>query len=254
MEFHVIDHPSLTKTMSKHAKNLREEVFKFCLLQVAGGRPRSVHDEFCAQVVAGYNPIVWERAILYAHPSEVYDAVLRATSTNGHVKGGRKKDTDWLKIATEFDYNLWMNRVRPDAKRSASRIDPSDFDKLAPQFTKMYVLLCDWLLADFGYSVLFNIFDMTRRYSTSIIKECIEKVDDPNHRSIDYLLAIVDKELAIRREEMLRDKELSDSSKQIIDAVTSIAINRTQPINWDEIDHKIDIDVANQAEFDKVKT
>jgi hypothetical protein len=114
-------------------------------------------------------------------------------------------------------------------------------------------MLCDWLLADFGYSVLFSIFDMTRRYSTSIIKECIEKVDDLNHRSIDYLLAIVDKELAIRREELMRNKELSDSSKQIIDAVTSIAANRTQPIDWDEIDKKIDIDVANQAEFDKVK-
>jgi hypothetical protein len=82
----------------------------------------------------------------------------------------------------------------------------------------------------------------------------MEMIDgDPSHRSIEYLMAVVDKELAVRRAQMLENKELMERSKVILDAVVTAATFHDRPIDWDSMDKIVDIDILNKAEFDKVK-
>jgi len=117
----------------------------------------------------------------------------------------------------------------------------------------MYTLLAGWLITDFSYTTLFKIVDISRRYSISIFEECMAHVSEVRNRSVDYLLAIVDKEMAARRMDMMETKELLDSSKELLNSLVDMATNRTKPVDWDSLEKNMKEDSDNREEFNKVK-
>lgn len=258
----VIDHPKFKHVMSRDGKTLRESILKLCIdNSIIGLTPSQIkilHD----RIIQFYDPIVWERAILYAHHSEVYDAVLRATSSahnksapgkmpKGNKKGARRKDIDWINLAVSFDWNVWVTFV--DKPRGANKIYPSSLDTHLSDFSNMYTLFINWLLTDFSYSTLYQIYDISRRYSVDIIHDCMQEIEEPRQRSVDYLMAVVDKEIAIRKAKAFEDKSLLDNSKNIINTILNMVADRSKPVDWNNIDKTKEIDNENQEEFNKVK-
>jgi len=258
----LINHRSLQTVMSREARQLRDDIFNKAIEHGTAGMISSDVEQFVGNIIQAYNPIVWERAVMYAHKAEIWDAFMKITSSiykdqqdagreaRGNKGKVRRKDVDWLSVAISFPDMWWVSGVQ---NRRNGSIVPCDLDTVLKPFEAMYRLYTGWLISDFGIKTLFGIFDVSKRYSTDIVKECMDMVDEVRGRSFEYLMAIIDREIAARQIEMLQTKELLDRSKEILSAVVEIARSKSERIDWAAIEKDTDIDKENKEEFDKVK-
>jgi hypothetical protein len=242
------------RIMSRDGRRIRDDVIGSCL------RYSAINIE--QQISEFYDPMVWEKAVLYAHPSDLFTAFMRLTSKlykdeersgrlpKGRKDGARRKDVDWADVAINFAPQWWMPGIQDPRAR---RIDPNDFYKLEPAFTNMYMLVSQWLITDFSYTALLQILDISKRYSLDLVSECMEKIDQVRNRSIDYLMAIIEKEMAARHIEMMESKELEERSKKILSDLIDMAEKRAVSVDWDELEKNKEVDNLNKEVFDKVK-
>lgn len=262
MDRYIIDRPELRGIMGRDAKRLRESIYEVAVLNGTAGMTELQIHNFHDAVIKEYDPVIWERPILYANSADISDTFKRMTSSLyqdqqrggkkafGNKAGPRRKNVDWLLVASKFPDEFWLPGIQNPRTGS---IHPKDFDHIREQFTDIYKLFTGWLVSDFGYKTLFGIFDASKRYSISIIQECMGMVDDLRNRSYEYLMAIVDREMGIRKIEMMENKELLDRSKQILGMLVDMATNRSQSVDWDSIIKSAQMDAQNASEFDKVK-
>jgi hypothetical protein len=246
--------------LSRDARKVRDHVLEICI-NYGTSKIQVEVSSFISKIKQQYDPLAWEKSVLYATPQDIITTIDRKTSaayqqvdvngpilkkTRGNKTGPRNHNIDWLALA-RFDKEWWIEAVpRPGS------IHPDSLDKL-PEFMDMYKLFSSWFIVEFSYHTLFGVLDFSRRFSLEIVKECMEEVDDPRKRSIEYLGAIIDKELMAREIEMMENKELTENSKRILKAISELARNRDKPVDWDTIDKKASIDLLNVEEFEKVK-
>lgn len=252
--------------MSIEAKELRDGVIDRCMKY---GANKYKPGELEQKIIESYNPIVWERAVLFGYANELLDGVDRKTSSAyfrhkdkadkatppwqiGSVSGNKYKHIDWLNVAKfEYDDSWFLSSVK--FPRKDGNILPSAFDNLRPQFTEMYKLFTSWLIADFNHKTALNIFWYSRDYSIDFIHTCINMVNDKSKRSIEYLSAIVNKEFAIMKHDLMERKELTDDSKKTFDMILQTMSDKGGQVNWDEIDKDLETNLNNTEEFRKVK-
>ena len=261
MDNQPINHPKFEAVMSREARQLRNDIIGLAISYGAAGQTTIGIAEFKQKIVEAYNPIVWERPILCAHNSEIYDSFMRITSTvykaqenvgreaKGNKGGARRKDVDWLSVATVFPDTYWLQNVKD--KRTGS-VDPRSLDSILESFSIMYKLYSGWLISDFSHKVLFGILDVSRKYSPDLVQECMDMVTEIRQRSFDYLMAIIDKEMAARQIEMTQNKELLDRSKQILNTFVEL-VKGKDPIDFDSLEKDAKVDRDNLDEFNKVK-
>jgi hypothetical protein len=263
----VIEHPKLNHVMSRGAKKLRDKVFTLCLENSGvGSKGQKIFDDFKQAIIDNYDPLDWERALLYASTDPLYDAVLRITSTRyvnqlkkddnskaawemGSTGGGRNKEIDWVDVA-KFDAKWWYGHIRFPHSGS---IQPNNFDKVIQEFSAVYKLFTDWFLADFGYHDLLFIWHLTNKNTIEEIQKCMDMVTDKNKRSTNYLSAILDKEDALLRVELEERQEMMDHSQNTLDAIASIVDKDRDPVDWNNIEKDIDLDRNNEDGFKGVK-
>jgi len=257
-----LNHPTLKVVMSREARQLRDAVVDKSIECGTSGMLPADMKKFIDTFMAAYNPMVWECPVMYAHVSEIWNAFLRMTSaaykdqqkagreTRGNVTGIRRKDIDWLSIIISFPDTWWMSSVQEKRKGS---IALCNLDGVLKPFEDMYRLYTNWLIADFSVKTLFGIFDVSKRYSIEIVKECMDAVDNVRNRSFEYLMAIIDREFAARQIEMMQNKELLDKSKDILNAVIDMARSKSEHIDWEFIEKDTSTIKENEDEFDKIK-
>ena len=246
--------------LSRDARKVRDHVLDMCV-KYGANKLQSEIDSFISQIKQAYDPIAWEKAILYANPADIITAVERKTSieyqqvnpnaatvkkTRGNKAGAKNHNIDWLDLA-KFDSKWWL-----EAPPRAGSISPDNVDKIQ-EFISMYKLLVSWFITDFSHHTLLGIFDFARRFSLEIVQECMEEVDDPRKRSIEYLGAIIEKEMVAREIEMMESKELNEHSKRMLQAISEMARKRDKTVDWDSIDKKASSELDNIEEFNKVK-
>lgn len=250
--------------MSREARQLRDNVYETCAKYYSHG-DMGLTSKFESTIIDTYDPVVWERPILYAQEQVVFDAFMRVTSdiyqkqqrdgreAKGNKAGSRRKDIDWLQVVTTFPDDLWVPNINEQTRRSRGAIEPSAFDRVRNQFTPMYGLFSQWLIVDFSHKVLFGIYDISLRYSLDLVKECMDMVTELRNRSYEYVAAIIEKEMVVRQAEMLENKELNDRSKAVLKVISDLALNKTKSLDWESLEKNVKIDRENQEAFNKVK-
>ena len=252
--------------MSREAKSLRDDVLNMVFQHGTAGKGQQDRSLFQSQVIEAYTPLNWERAVLYANSRSLLEAVCRRTSAayyrskdkpgaqkpewqKGSIDGNRYKKIDWVSVS-RFGPEWWIKSIQFPRQGA---IFPQSFDKVAAEFSEIYSLFTSWLLIDFSYKTLLNIWDLTNRFSPQFIKSCMDLVEDKSKRSIEYLLPIIDKEFAIMRQEILERNELTSQSKQLLETISSLVANRGEPIDWNKLDERLEVDSENAKAFDEVK-
>lgn len=259
--------PVLNHVMSRDARKTRDQVLDLCM-QHGGITTKSLAapQQFRLDIIKQYDPIHWERAVLYAHPNDIWDAVRRATSKRYHdsqdpnkatmpwkrgsITGTRYKKTDWLAVA-RLEPEWWVGGVQFPRSSSAIK-NLGDFAKIEAPFRRLYDAFIKWVPSDFSYKALFTIFAMSTNENPDFIIECMGFVEDPRKRSIEYLTSVVDRERAIRKQELMEREDITEQSKAIISAITS-AVEKREPIDWDSMDEAVKQSSENRQAFDKVK-
>ena len=258
------DHP-FNKTMSIGARRLRDDVYSLCCSHI---NPNDT-EKFIKYIRDNYNRINWEKAIFYHHNERIYEGILRKTSEKFNEKPNnnnpdkivfkkgtkaagvaRRKDIDWFNLAVFADSSFWIEMI--DFPREKLHLNPDDIDKIEPSFTSMYELVTDWLLTDFNFSSLYNIYEFARDDSIEFIKECMSKVDDIRKRNTGYLAAIMKQERAALKYETEEDDSLTAHSKLVIAKMVEMANNK-ENVNWDDIEREAIVGETNRSEFEKVK-
>jgi hypothetical protein len=262
----LIEHPKLNTTMSREARWLRDEVLGLCIKY---GTVNVKYEEFTSKLIEQYSPIPWERAVLFVEAKEAYKGVCRRTSAafytkkskkagvdkptweRGSVKGNRQKNVNWLRIAKfDFDHDWWNEVI--GFKRNGGVL-PIHFDRVHNEFVEMYTLITKWLITDFSTKALFRIFNFTNKYSTDLISKCMELVEDPSKRSIEYLVPIIEKEFTIAKNQLMERKELHSQSKQILTSILETVVSEREAVDWDMVEESIQVSTENAKMFNKVK-
>lgn len=252
--------------MSVGARRLRDDVYGLCISHVSPTEKRI----FIDHVGDRYNRIHWEKAILYHHQERIFDGISRRTSNKFKekmkdsgdnppnwkrgtkiIKAPRRKDIDWFGLAVFDDVEFWREMI--DSPREKLHVYPSSVDQLEPNFTNMYELISDWLLTDFNFTTLYNIFEFARDDNISFISDCIAKVEDPRKRSTSYLSAVIKQERAVLQHEIDEDTAITDHSKQVMSTIISMCEHK-EDVDWDKIEGEAIVGEINREEFKKVKT
>lgn len=252
--------------MSKNAKWLRNSVLEMCVKYGTGSGIKCNINEFIANIKNNYDPLDWECAILYASKDQLLDAVKRSTSTRysdqiknpnnkkekwelGSIGGARCKNINWLDVA-KFKPIWWQDYIKFPHKGS---INPSNFYKVVDQFRPIYNLFTNWLVADFSYSDLYIIWNLSTKVSSEEVNRCISLVTDNNKKNSKYLLAIIEQEQAIKRANFKEQSELNAYSLSVVNAILSIVDLNKDPVDWKPIDNNISEDKNNEDAFKDVK-
>lgn len=257
--------PPFDKVMSVGARKLRDDVYFLCHSHLSPNDTK----KFIDHITEHYNPINWEIPIFYHHQERIFEGVMRRTSSKYKEKvkdrgadppkwqrgtkaagAGRRKDIDWFRLAVFEDTEFWREMI--DFPREKLHLYPADVKKIEPAFSQMYELFTGWLLADFNFTTLYNIFEFARDYSTTFIQECMNKVDDPRKRSTSYLEAVIRQEMAVLKHEIGEDQSLTEHSKMVISKMLEM-VEKREDIDWDKIEQDAAQGEENRRIFRKVK-
>ena len=259
--------------MSKDARRLRDDVYELVFKTELPKIDFGKKDIWLEQLKAGYDPLNFERAILFDYQDRIFEAVLRRTSkkfaddTDAEKKSGehrwdhekgtvarsatRNKDIDWLEVAKFADWqNIWHECI--EFHKANPSIAPGSFDASLHQFRPMYELFVGWMYTDFNRASLLHIFNMSNHYALDFVKECMDMVEDPRKREPAYLLAIIQKEHKILQVEINENDEIDEFSKRIINACVDF-VDHHEPVNFNEFEKEFQEHMKNHEEFNKVK-
>jgi len=267
MDSHIaqlLNSPPFNLTMSSGARQLRDNVYEMCFSHRGTESLTAWVDRLRGQ----YNRIHWEKAAYYQHTDQIFQGILRRTSTQfkakpkkgtappewerGTIASGaaRRKDIDWFKLAVFDDVEFWKEMIQ--FPRSKLAVYPHHIDQLEPAYTEMYELVTSWLVADFNFTSLYHIFEFTRDCSLSFVQECMDKVFNIRQHSTDYLRGIINKERAFQKVELDELSELDAYSELVISKMKEM-VTVGEEIDWDKVEEKAAVGEENRAEFDKVK-
>lgn len=264
--------PPFNKIMSKDARRLREEVYELSFKNIKIKNADSLRD-WIDKIKEVYDPLNFERAILFDYYDCVFEAVQRRTSKkyfddseedkrNGNTRwpheigtrarnASRKSGLDWFWIAEFSDWkNIWydimgFNKANPS-------IDPKNFNSSIQYFRPVYDLFVDWMFTDFNRTSLIHIYNISNTYSIDFIEECMKYVENPRSRDPAYLLAIMQKEHAIMRAELDESNRDDEYAVQIAKKLSE-HITHHESVDWDKFKSELQQKVQDQQELNKVK-
>jgi hypothetical protein len=263
-----IDDPILKNVMSKYARSLRDEILILSYKYGTARMGERERQEYVKKLLEQYNPINFEKAVFYNHPEAILEGVYRRTSAKFHEKqkpgeekvpwqrgssskkATRWKNVDWLEVA-RFDWELWYEMV--EFPRQKGHIDPKDFAKHEAAFTDMYAAFTNWYITDFNFKALYFIWSCAKNYSIDFVIRCLDVVEDPRKRNVDYVQSIIKKEFALMTRQMEENKALEQHSQSVIDQLLGFINEEKEPIDWDALDQEYETIMKNKAEFNKVK-
>lgn len=251
-------------TMSSGARCLRDNVYELCFSH----RGIESLTAFAERLKEQYNRIHWEKAVYYQHHDQIFQGILRRTSTvfktkpkkgtapamweRGTIasKAARRKDVDWFKLAVFDNVDFWKEMI--NFPRSKLVVYPSHVDQMGQAYIDMYELITDWLITDFNYTSLYHIYEFARDCSLIFVKECMDKVVNIRQHSTDYLRGIINKERAFQEHELNELNELDAYSELVINKMKEMISNREE-VDWDRIESDAITGEENRKEFDKVE-
>lgn len=257
----LLSDPIFSRYMSKGGRQLRNNVLDLCFTH--GAQKIEAQTEFCSSLLKSYNPLNWEKAVLYNGPDKIFEAVCRKTSDRFYKEPAGKqpwdrgskspntnryKEVNWLEVA-RFDYDIWLDCVQFPA---SGGILPKEFIYFEKKFAKVYEAYSRWVSSDFGISALRKLFYSSKKYSPDFIIQCMEKVVELDKQNIYYLESILETEQGILLRQVKDSEEVLEQSKQMLEAIVDLA-GRSNSVNWGSIEDTVDIDRENHEEFSKVK-
>ena len=201
---------------------------------------------------------------MHASHEQIEDAIKRKTSaafykptknnSNDVVKGSadgvRYDKVDWDSVL-RCDPKWWFNAVKIPRNNhfspySMNAMMDKDFRSVYPLFTK-------WLLADFSYTTLLKIFELSTKYSAKEIGRCMALVEEYTKRSIEYLIPVLEREQAIALAQLKERKDLEAHSKQVLEMLLKIQYETRGPVDWTKIEEQIKEHGFIEDELNKVK-
>ena len=249
--------PALKRIMSKDARGARDHIIDF-VFKHAGVSPQI----FTGWIQESYDPIVWEKAMLWTGKDSLTEAIGRSTSAifwaktdesstvRGKENGVRYKHVDWLSVL-KCDQQWWLNVARFPR---AGGVHPTAFKEHVEQsFREIYEVCVGWLISDFSFHTLLRIYEISTKYSVKEVVKCTGLVPDYNKRNIDYLNQVLDNEQAVAAALLRDQQQLTATSKRVLDMFLDIYKTGRGPIDWQEIENRIKQHPEIQDELDKVK-
>lgn len=270
---HELSGPPFNRAMSKDARKLRDDVYELAFIH---GLPNGDTEkrQWIKKLIDSYDPLNFERAILYDHYDRIIEAVNRRTSVkfkkdsdsirkgemdfkDDHKRGTKSKSSyrlpglDWLNIAQFSDWeDIWYRCV--NLHKANISIEPKHFNTTISQFRDMYNLFVGELYYDFNRNSLIHIYQMASKYSLDFVKECMGRVVDVRQKEPNYIIEVVKKEHAILQAELEESNQVEKETVELVKSVVSY-VNYHDEIDWGKVKKDLKKRMDNKEEFDKVK-